>query len=92
MFAVVFFVLKSLLGIARQCMESCKIAILFIKPRSQVRILLYRTCRAIDLYLHCKSINIRELNRLLPLKVPGGSDVILWILNNDCKVFSDFLL
>ena len=64
-------------------METQKMAILSIKARSQVRILMYRTCRAIDLYLHCKSTNIREqetilgVNRLLPLKVPEGSDVML---------------
>ena len=40
-FGLVFFVLKSLMGIARQW--SCEIfAILTLKPRSHVRILLYR--------------------------------------------------
>ena len=40
-FGLVFFVLKSLMGIARRW--SCEIfAILTLKPRSHVRILLYR--------------------------------------------------
>ena len=41
-FGLVFFVLKSLLGIARQWSLE-KFAILTLKPRSRVRILIYRT-------------------------------------------------
>ena len=41
-FGLVFFVLKSLLGIARQWGRE-KIAILSLKTRSHVRILIYRT-------------------------------------------------
>ena len=41
-FGLVFVVLKSLLGIARQWSLE-KFAILTLKPRSHVRILLYRT-------------------------------------------------
>ena len=41
-FGLVVFVLKSRLGIARQCSRE-KFAILSIKPRSRVRILIYRT-------------------------------------------------
>ena len=41
-FGLVFFVLKSLLGIARQWSRE-KFAILSLKPRSHVRILKYRT-------------------------------------------------
>ena len=41
-FCLVFFVLKSLLGIARQWSLD-KFAILTLKPRSHVRILIYRT-------------------------------------------------
>ena len=41
-FGLVFFVLKSLLGIARQWSRE-KFAILTLKPRSQVKILKYRT-------------------------------------------------
>ena len=41
-FGVGFFVLKSLLGIARQWSRE-KIAILSLKPRSHVRIVIYRT-------------------------------------------------
>ena len=40
-FGLVFFVLKSLLGIARQWSE--RFAILTLKPRSHARILIYRT-------------------------------------------------
>ena len=40
-FGLVFFVLKSLLGIARQWILE-KFAILTLKPRSHVRILMYR--------------------------------------------------
>ena len=40
-FGLVFFVLKSRLGIARQWSRK-KIAILTLKPRSHVRILIYR--------------------------------------------------
>ena len=41
-FGLVFFVLKSLLGIARQWRRK-KFAILILKPWSHVKILLYRT-------------------------------------------------
>ena len=41
-FGWAFFVLKSLLGIARQWSRE-KFAILFLKPRSRARILIYRT-------------------------------------------------
>ena len=41
-FGLVFFVRKSLLGIARQWSRE-KFAILTLKPRSHVRILIYRT-------------------------------------------------
>ena len=41
-FGLVFFVLKSLLGIAKQWSHE-KFAILALKPRSHVRILVYRT-------------------------------------------------
>ena len=41
-FGLVFFVFKSLLGIARQWSRK-KNAILTLKPRSHVRILIYRT-------------------------------------------------
>ena len=41
-FGLIFFVLKSLLGIARQWSRK-KIEILTLKPRSHVRILIYRT-------------------------------------------------
>ena len=40
-FGLVFFVLKSLLGIARQWSRE-KFAILTLKPRSHVRVLIYR--------------------------------------------------
>ena len=40
-FGLVFFVLKSLLGIARQWSRE-KFAILILKPRSHVRIVIYR--------------------------------------------------
>ena len=46
---LVFFLLKSLLGIARQWSRK-KIAILTLQPRSYVRILIYRTW-AIDCLL-----------------------------------------
>ena len=46
-FGLVFFVLKSPLGIARQC-SGKKISVLTLKPRSQVRILIYRTCAIIN--------------------------------------------
>ena len=42
-FGLVFFVLKSLLGIARQWIRE-KFAIFSLKPRSHVRISRYRTC------------------------------------------------
>ena len=42
LFGLVFFVLKFLLGIARQCGLE-KFAILTLKPRSHVRILIDRT-------------------------------------------------
>ena len=42
MFSLVFFVLKSLLGIARQWSLE-KFAILTLQPRSHVRTLIYRT-------------------------------------------------
>ena len=45
-FGLVFFVLKSLLGIARQWTRE-RFAVLTLKPRSHVRILIYRT-RAIE--------------------------------------------
>ena len=41
-FGLVFFVLKSLLGIVRQWSRN-KFAILILKPQSRVRILVYRT-------------------------------------------------
>ena len=57
-----FFVLKSLLGIARQW--SCeKLSILSPKPRSHVRILIYRT-RAIDL-CHAAAILSQEILKAL---------------------------
>ena len=42
LFGLVFFELKSLPGIARQWSHE-KIAVLSVKPRSHVRILIYRT-------------------------------------------------
>ena len=51
-FGLVFFVLKSLLGIARQWSRE-KFAILILKPRSQVRVLIYRRW-AIVLTVHVK--------------------------------------
>ena len=52
-FGVVFFVFKSLLGIERQNMLE-KFAILTRKPRSHVRMLIYRTW-PIDRF-HCHAI------------------------------------
>ena len=51
-FGLVFFVLKSLLGIARQWSRE-KFAILTLKPRSHVRVLIYRTL-TIVLTVHVK--------------------------------------
>ena len=41
-FGLVFFVLKSLLGIARQWSRKKKFAILFLKPRSHSKIVIFR--------------------------------------------------
>ena len=51
-FGLVFFVLKSLLGIASQWSRE-KFAILTLKPRSHVRVLIYRRW-AIVLTVHVK--------------------------------------
>ena len=54
-FGLVFIVLNSLLGIARQCSRE-NFAILTLKPRSRVRILIYWTC-AIVPYLTCLMVS-----------------------------------
>ena len=50
MFSLVFFVLKSLLGIARQ-RSGKKFAILILKPRSHNRILIYPTWAIVRLFV-----------------------------------------
>ena len=57
-FGVVFFVLKSLPGIVRQWSRETFV-ILFLKPRSHIRILKYRTC-AIGLPSTISSIVIQR--------------------------------
>ena len=54
-FGWAFIVLKSLLEIARQWSRE-KFAILFLKPRSRVRILIYRTWAICNNYETAKSI------------------------------------
>ena len=51
-FDFVFFVLKSLLGIARQWSRKKKIAILSIKPWGRVRILLYIVRGSFSVYTY----------------------------------------
>ena len=51
-FDLVFFVLKSLLGIARHWSRKKKIAILSLKPRSHVRILLYIVLGSFSVYIY----------------------------------------
>ena len=51
-FDLVFFVLKSLLGIARQWSRKKKIAILSIKPWGRVRILLYIVRGSFSVYTY----------------------------------------
>ena len=69
-FGLVFFVLKSLLGLARQCSLE-KFAILTLKPRSHVRILTYRMSL-------CTFVNeVSNLARVRARKSPGCVPV-LW--------------
>ena len=59
-FGVVFFVTKSLLGIERQKkLEKC--TILTRKPRSHVRILIYRTWPIVNLVWHNRSTTFESL-------------------------------
>ena len=71
-FGLVFFVLKSLLGIARQWSLE-KFAILTLKPRSHVRILTYRMSL-------CTFVNeVSNLARVRARKSPGCVP-ILWAM------------
>ena len=67
-FGLVFFVLKSLLGIARQWSRE-KFAILSLKPRSHVRILIYRTWAIVGQpYFILMRGRVVFLPSLLPIK------------------------
>ena len=71
-FGLVFFVLKSLLGLARQWSLE-KFAILTLKPRSHVRILTYRMSL-------CTFVNeVSNLARVRARKSPGCVSV-LWAM------------
>ena len=72
LFGLVFFVLKSLLGLARQWSLE-KFAILTLKPRSHVRILTYRMSL-------CTFVNeVFNLARVRARKSPGCV-AVLWAM------------
>ena len=71
-FGVVFFVSKSLLGIERQ-KKLEKFAILTRKPRSHVRILIYRTWPIAYSYFTCGSITNQRYRKGVSMPITGAS-------------------